>query len=564
MTRIPNPIPFFSDLDGYALDNGFIYVGVGGMNAQTNPVAAYWDEALTIPASQPLRTIDGYPSYQGTPSAFFTGADSFSITVQDKNGVAIFTNVNMTDEIAGLLSDLAGNSGAGLIGFSRASSYSYNTVGKLLQDVPLSMKADFQATGDGVANDSTPVANAVAAVNALTRGGSLDLGLGIYLTENSNTLTKSASIVGVNQQTSILRFGTSANLIFSGGNKDEFTGKTFLMEKVGIETIGMNTGSVVSINFNASGTTLLPGFTARDCRIAGSSTSSGFDTAITIDNPSFPTLDNFHILGDRGGSNLSEKGVFITGDGGSAVLNRFRVYYVWDCITDDGNMEGNQYFELELVANQHGVTVEAEAGTFQPLRQIINSHINSEEYCISFTGITEFLITGCDLYGQGLLGTATQWTGINIDPGTYASPWTQSGTISDVTFQGDGAFAATLVGININGNANAAENIKISGCYFQSLDYGIYLGANTNGVWVTSDNAFNNTVTNIFNAGNNFIQAGGYAYTVATLPTGFPSSFYGQEVNVSDLTANTFGIAPTGGGAIFGKVRLTAAGWIIA
>ena len=61
-------LPVFTDIDGQPLENGNIYVGLAGVPTISNQIAVYWDRALTIPATQPIKTIGGYPSNGGTPS----------------------------------------------------------------------------------------------------------------------------------------------------------------------------------------------------------------------------------------------------------------------------------------------------------------------------------------------------------------------------------------------------------------------------------------------------------------------------------------------------------------
>jgi len=87
------PYPAFADADGQPLENGYIWVGAVNLNSITNPIAAYWDSALTISAVQPIRTSGGYPVYQGTPARFYVGND-YSIQVQDKNGSVVYTSLN--------------------------------------------------------------------------------------------------------------------------------------------------------------------------------------------------------------------------------------------------------------------------------------------------------------------------------------------------------------------------------------------------------------------------------------------------------------------------------------
>jgi len=87
------PYPAFAGTDGQPLEDGFINVGVVNLNPITNPIAAFFDAALTIPAAQPIRTSGGYPVYQGTPSRIYTNGD-YSIQVQNKNGTVVYTSLN--------------------------------------------------------------------------------------------------------------------------------------------------------------------------------------------------------------------------------------------------------------------------------------------------------------------------------------------------------------------------------------------------------------------------------------------------------------------------------------
>jgi len=90
---IQPPFPAFAGTDGLPLENGYIWIGTVNLNPQVNPIAVYWDAALTIPAVQPIRTLNGYPGYQGTPSRFYVGSD-YSIQVLDSKGSVVYTSLN--------------------------------------------------------------------------------------------------------------------------------------------------------------------------------------------------------------------------------------------------------------------------------------------------------------------------------------------------------------------------------------------------------------------------------------------------------------------------------------
>lgn len=87
--------PTYNGLDGRPLDAGYIYIGALGQNAETSPVPVFWDDAMTIPAAQPIRTIAGFPSRNGSPASIHT-ANRFSITVRDRNRVLVYASLDGT------------------------------------------------------------------------------------------------------------------------------------------------------------------------------------------------------------------------------------------------------------------------------------------------------------------------------------------------------------------------------------------------------------------------------------------------------------------------------------
>ena len=87
------PYPIFSEADGLPLENGYIWIVSANLDPQTNPINVYWDVALTIPSAQPIRTLNGYVVYQGTPSRFYTSGN-YSIRVLNKNGITVYTSLS--------------------------------------------------------------------------------------------------------------------------------------------------------------------------------------------------------------------------------------------------------------------------------------------------------------------------------------------------------------------------------------------------------------------------------------------------------------------------------------
>jgi len=129
--KITQKYELFKDVDGDPLENGYIYIGTTGLNPEVSPITVYFDEALTLPASQPLRTSGGYVQNAGTPANIYTDSD-YSITVRNKNGTLIYTSLSNNAE-AGLSSsvDTIGD----LIGLDETTTigelevYGYHTKG---------------------------------------------------------------------------------------------------------------------------------------------------------------------------------------------------------------------------------------------------------------------------------------------------------------------------------------------------------------------------------------------------------------------------------------------------
>lgn len=94
-----NPFDYFSDTNGDPLDQGYIYVGKPNQDPMVNPIAIYYDAAMTIPAPQPLRTVAGYISNPIAPQTFFTN-QNYSVSVRDKNQVVLFYVANFSSIVS--------------------------------------------------------------------------------------------------------------------------------------------------------------------------------------------------------------------------------------------------------------------------------------------------------------------------------------------------------------------------------------------------------------------------------------------------------------------------------
>jgi hypothetical protein len=96
---VKNPYPIFTDLDGDPLENGYIWIGTANLDPQTNPIAVFWDAALTMPAVQPIRTLAGFPANSGSPGKLFVDSD-YSILVKNKKGLFVYSATNVNEFIS--------------------------------------------------------------------------------------------------------------------------------------------------------------------------------------------------------------------------------------------------------------------------------------------------------------------------------------------------------------------------------------------------------------------------------------------------------------------------------
>lgn len=89
MQEVKNPYPIFLGLDGLALELGYIYIGTENADPETSPKAVFWDEAATSSATQPIRTLAGYPDRSGSPARTWVSG-KYSIRVRDALGNQVF------------------------------------------------------------------------------------------------------------------------------------------------------------------------------------------------------------------------------------------------------------------------------------------------------------------------------------------------------------------------------------------------------------------------------------------------------------------------------------------
>jgi len=137
------PREYLSDLSGRALENGSLFVGEAGKDPEVFPLQAYWDEGLTIPATQPIETSAGYAMNNGARASFYVSAEDYSIRIRDRHGLQV-------DYLANVSPSRAVQQSINLWEYAKGDGTTGDTV------AINSALAAFAASGGGVVNCGGP------------------------------------------------------------------------------------------------------------------------------------------------------------------------------------------------------------------------------------------------------------------------------------------------------------------------------------------------------------------------------------------------------------------------
>jgi len=184
--------PIFTETDGLPLENGYIWIGAANLDPQGNPINVYWDAALTIAAPQPVRTLNGYPSRNGTPGRLYVNSD-YSIRVQNSKGSLVYSAPAATERYSdAVISSL----NAGQVAYDESVAYPVATVGYSLN------KREVVIT-DAPYNASTSALPSVnraaiqAAIDACPQGGTVLIPNGTFQIDDALIIDKAMTIRGI-------------------------------------------------------------------------------------------------------------------------------------------------------------------------------------------------------------------------------------------------------------------------------------------------------------------------------------------------------------------------------
>jgi hypothetical protein len=240
-TEVKPSFPTFFDRDGSPLENGYIFIGIENQNPEvrTSRQQAYWDISLTIPAAQPIRTIGGYASRNGSPGQLFTD-DKHSLTVRDKNMRLIYTSATNLP----LTGDLTGNVTGNLTG-NVTGNVTGNLVGgtaSLTTPLPITSGGTGANTAAGArtALGATTVGSAVftAADEGAAKAAIGEVLLGPFATTSGSSVTA----------TGIPAWATQVDVLFSSVASAAATLEVRLGDAGGIEATGYNSSSIATAN----------------------------------------------------------------------------------------------------------------------------------------------------------------------------------------------------------------------------------------------------------------------------------------------------------------------------
>lgn len=215
-SKVVSFYPIFTDLDGSPLDSGYIYIGEEGLNPEidANQINVYWDESLTVPAAQPIRTINGYPSISGSPAAMYVAEAVFSITTRNKKNELISSELSETSTSSSLRADLSNTSsttlGSFLVGvFLSATGYVGRTLSSWIADRPY-YATDFGVTFDGVTDDTVNLQKFIDALELSNKKGEMPEGTALFTTL---TIDAQITLAGAGAGTILKTTLTSGNAI---------------------------------------------------------------------------------------------------------------------------------------------------------------------------------------------------------------------------------------------------------------------------------------------------------------------------------------------------------------
>jgi hypothetical protein len=419
---VSEPFPTFHDRDGQPLDGGFLYFGTAGLPAVANQIPVFVDAALTIPVAQPVRTLNGFPQYQGAACRLYVNADDFSVTVNDAENLLVLSSLNATVRLP--LAATTGTISSDRVSYVEGGigSTTRTLTGKLQESVSVfdfmtaAQIADVQA-GTLLLDVTAPIAAALAAADEVF------FPEGAYYVSNDGTPT-SGAIQVLN--------GTAGKTLYGAGR-----GNT-VIRNFGAGPCITSVGNPIIANVSLC---------IRDMTIQGQlGTTQGIFTDYTSQSV-FERLELYQCGSDgikiqRGAHNtLSD--VWSRSNTFDGVLIGREAYFT--TITG-GTFEDN---------GRHGIHVSADGGTFPSGVTVVGASCrsNAQHNVSVLDGASNVRLFGCNLDCNP---AATTTRHVSVDGGAATSA---ACAIYGTSFSGQNN-SSSIVGVY----GNACEDLIVDGC----------------------------------------------------------------------------------------------------
>ena len=552
------PFPVFQGRDGQPLENGYVWIGEPNLNPQTNPVVAYFDAALTIPAAQPLRTLNGYVSRAGTPAQIYVDGVNFSILVQDSKGSMVYNFPNGTgisQNASGVVYDPAGTGAVP------------TTVQTKLRET-ISVQ-DFGAVGNGIADDTSAIQ---AAVDALTSYQTLTAD-GHFLISTHINLRKS-NVVYDFRAAKFTMTGTNGTAYGAGlliGDSDDLTFSPTNVTLLGGEYHPAGNAAVYPVaDFNPIAVLIGTHIQIQGPRIypKQSVRAISVQTDSAVGTGTAPNIDGVYITGlEVYGDGDAVDGVDI---GYAGAVDLIRNVYVQGVVfgckrgvhTYTSNSTTDQMIGLTLDLDIHDATVFA--GELSAA-QHASLNLRARSARIAGFDLVQFSDSVCNLSIQGIGATltdavifrqtppVTMGNVVNVNISTSDSNKWARGLVpqSDYTVYPSVSIEDATVGINITGFKSEFGNVVFRNCTTE-IDFPFNLTDSWGNVVSFGTGANPVTTRRTFNS-----SAGSTTYGIdlnnqatITVAAGATAQIFGANAEFSGMLLVN-GTAGTGAPALF-------------
>jgi hypothetical protein len=180
----------FFDNSGVPLAGGLVYTYTAGT---TTPQAAYTTSSGSTPHTNPI-VLDSAGRVPSGGEIWLTDAIAYKFILKTSTAVLIATYDNVTGNASGIYAAFAASSGSSLVGYlpSGTGAVATTVQAKLRQTVNV---IDFGAIGNGVADDTTAIKNAITYLSGIG-GGNLLFPVGTFNISLPISITAPISLIG--------------------------------------------------------------------------------------------------------------------------------------------------------------------------------------------------------------------------------------------------------------------------------------------------------------------------------------------------------------------------------